>query len=294
MLQKTQQKGNTLAQFTNQAQLTYNNFVRNSNVAVGEILEVLSATKNAVVNEYVAGDDITYIISIVNSGTTAYSNLTVTDNLGAYTFNDQTLVPLTYKDNSVKYYVNGTLQTTPTVTATNNLVISGINIPAGGNAIIAYEATPNQYAPLDSTSEITNQAVITTTGITPITVTETVTADNEANLSITKSINPIPVAENGQLTYTFLIQNTGNTAITATDNAIITDIFDPILENISVTFNSTAWTANTDYTYDETTGSFATVAGQITVPAATYTQNTTTGEWTTTPGVATLVVTGNI
>lgn len=290
----TQQKGNTLAQFTNQAQLTYNNFVRNSNVAVGEILEVLSATKNAVVGEYTAGDDITYIISIVNTGNTAYSNLSITDNLGAYTLNTQTLVPLSYKENSVKYYVNGTIQTPPNVVADNNLSISGINVPAGGNAMIVYEATPNQYAPLDTTSQITNEAVISTLGITPITVTETVNSRNEANLSITKSINPIPVAENGQLTYTFLIQNTGNTAVTADDNAIVTDIFDPILENISVTFNSTTWSLNTNYTYDETTGSFATVAGQIIVPAATYTQNAATGEWTTTPGTATLVVTGNI
>lgn len=283
-----------MAQFTNQAQLTYNNFVRNSNVAVGEILEVLSATKNAAVGEYTAGDDITYIISIVNTGNTAYSNLSVTDNLGAYTLNTQTLIPLSYKENSVKYYVNGTLQTPPNVITDNNLTISGINVPAGGNAMIVYEATPNQYAPLDTTSQITNEAIISTLGITPITVTETVNSRNEANLSITKSINPIPVAENGQLTYTFLIQNTGNTAVTADDNAIVTDIFDPILENISVTFNSTAWSLNTDYTYDEATGNFATVAGQIIVPAATYTQNTTTGEWTTTPGTATLVVTGNI
>ena len=38
-----------MAQFTNQAQLSYNNSVANSNVGVGEILEVLSATKTALV-----------------------------------------------------------------------------------------------------------------------------------------------------------------------------------------------------------------------------------------------------
>jgi hypothetical protein len=37
-----------MAQFTNQAQLSYNNATVNSNVAVGEVLEVLSAAKTAV------------------------------------------------------------------------------------------------------------------------------------------------------------------------------------------------------------------------------------------------------
>ena len=38
-----------MAQFTNQAQLSYNNSVTSSNIAVGEIIEVLSATKTAVI-----------------------------------------------------------------------------------------------------------------------------------------------------------------------------------------------------------------------------------------------------
>ena len=37
-----------------------------------------------------------------------------------------------------------------------------------------------------------------------------------------------------------------------------------------------------------------TVAGQITVPAATYTQDPTTGVWTITPGVSILTVTGTV
>ena len=43
-----------------------------------------------------------------------------------------------------------------------------------------------------------------------------------------------------------------------------------------------------------TTGTFATQEGQITVPAATFTQDATTGEWTVTPGAGTLTVTGTI
>ena len=49
-----------------------------------------------------------------------------------------------------------------------------------------------------------------------------------------------------------------------------------------------------EYNYDETTGLFATIPGQILVPAATYTQDPVTGIYTATPGIATLVVTGTI
>ncbi len=283
-----------MARFTNQAQLRYGNSVANSNIAVGEILEVLSATKTAVRSTYGQNDTITYIISIVNSGTTAFNNITLTDNLGAYAFDTTTVTPLTYVEGTVKYYVNGVVQTAPAVTAGPPLAITGINIPAGGNATIIYEAEVNQYAPLATNATITNTAVISGGGVTPITVTETVTSENEPILIITKSVSPVPVTENGTLTYTFLIQNIGNTAADAATNVVVTDTFDPILTNLTATFNGTAWTAGTNYTYDETTGAFASVAGQITVPAATYAQDPTTGAWIVNPGVSTLVITGTV
>jgi len=281
-----------MAQFTNQAQLTYNNFVTNSNIAVGEILEVLSATKTAVQDTYGRDDRVTYLVSIVNSGTTAQSQLTLTDNLGSYTFGTTTLVPLTYVEDTVKYYVNGVLQPTPPIIAGPPLVISNITIPAGGNVLIAYEAQTNQYAPVATGASIVNRVTISGTCISDITVEETVMAESEPLLSITKSVSPVPVTENGVLTYTFVIQNTGNTPATVADAAVITDTFDPILTNLAVTFNGTTWTEGTNYTYNVITGLFATLPGQITVPAATYTQDPVTGVWTTNPGVSTLVVSG--
>ena len=56
-----------MARFTNQAQLRYGRSIANSNIAVGEILEVLSAAKKAVRNTYRQNDTITYVISIVNA-----------------------------------------------------------------------------------------------------------------------------------------------------------------------------------------------------------------------------------
>ena len=283
-----------MATFTNQATLRYNGNIINSNVTTGELLEVLSATKTAVLDNYTQGSEITYVIQIVNSGTVAFSGLTITDNLGEYPFGTGTLVPLDYVPGSVRYYSNGVLQPQPTAVAGPPLVISGISVPAGGVATIIYVAETNAYAPLGTTGVITNTAVIGGGGMTEITVTETVSPESGARLTITKTMSPTTITENGRLTYTFTIQNTGNTAAVATDNVEVTDTFSPILTDLVVAFNGAAWTLPVNYMYSETTGVFATVPGQITVPAATYTQDMVTGEWIIEPGVSVLTVTGTV
>lgn len=283
-----------MATFFNQATLTYNNNIVNSNITTGEIQEVLTVTKTAVLNTYTQGDEVTYVINIRNTGPIAYNGLTLTDNLGAYSFSTLTPVPLTYQENSATLFVNGIPQEAPTVTAGPPLTITGITVPAGGVATILYAARLNPFAPLDVGSTITNTVTVSGGGITPISAQETITAAEEAALTITKSLNPTVVIENGQITYTFVIQNTGNTAVVATDNAVITDIFDPVLSNISVSFNGISWTEPANYTYDSATGRFVTNAGQITVPAATYTQDPASGAIAIQPGVSTLTITGTI
>ena len=283
-----------MARFTNQAQLAYNNSVTSSNIAVGEILEVISATKTAVRSEYEQNERITYIISILNTGGAALHGMTVTDTLGAYTAGDQELTPLTYVEDTVRYYVNGILQNAPVVAAGPPLVISGISIPAGGSTTLVYQARVNRFAPLAEGASITNEATVSGANVTPVTARETVTAESMPLLTITKAVSPVPVVENGTLTYTFLIQNAGNPPATAGTAAVITDRFDPALTNLTVTFNGTVWSEHTHYTYDPHTGAFATIAGQVTVPAATYTQDMQSGVWQTTPGVSTLTVAGTI
>ena len=49
-----------MAIFTNQATLTYNGSSTNSNIAFGEILDVLVATKTAVEGSYTPGQLVTY------------------------------------------------------------------------------------------------------------------------------------------------------------------------------------------------------------------------------------------
>lgn len=285
-----------MATFTNQATLSFSGGTVNSNIATGNLIETLSLTKTPVLATYEPNDNVTYVINLINSGGAALTNLTLSDNLGLYQTTAGTNVyPLTYTAGSIKYYINGVLQTAPTVTAGPPLTITGITIPANSNAAIVYSADVNEFAPLATASAISNEVTVTGAGITsPVTADASVTAASAPTLNIIKTVDPVNVTQNSRVTYTFRIQNTGNTPVIATDNAVIRDVFNPILSDIAVTFNSAAWTATTNYTYNTATGLFETVAGQITVPAATYTQDPATGIVTVTPGESVLTVTGTI
>lgn len=283
-----------MAIFTNQATLSYNNTVTTSNVTTGELLEVLSVTKTALQSTYGPGDAVVYFIQLVNTGTVPFTALTVNDDLGAYDFDGATVTPLDYVDGTLRYFVDGVLQSTPTVTAGPPLAVSGITVPAGGSALLVYEAQPNAFAPGGAGAAITNIATVSGGGLSaPLTAEATVTAASAPYLTISKSLCPLTVTENGQLTYTFWLQNSGSAPAVATDNAVITDTFSPILSGLTVTFNGEVWTEGVDYTYDEATGAFATLPGRITVPAATFTQNAS-GVWVSEPGTAVLRVTGTV
>ncbi len=281
--------------FTNKATLSYNGRTIDSNTVTGNYTETLAVTKTAVNDSYSGGSGITYVVSLINSGVTSFTGLTVTDNLGAYPFNTtETRYPLTYVDGSLLYYVNGVLQAAPTVDTAQPLTVSGINVPAGGNLLLIYQANVNEFAPLDAASTIVNTVTVTGGGLTePLVATETVGTLDEPDLTITKALSPTQVVENGAITYTFVIQNNGNTAAVATDNVVVTDVFNPILDITSVTLDGAALAEGVGYTYDATTGEFATVAGVITVPAATYTMQPD-GSYEIVPGFATLTVNGTI
>lgn len=284
-----------MAIFSNQATLTYNGSSTNSNIAYGEILDVLVATKTAVEGSYTPDQIVTYVVTLRNTGNAALTGLTVTDDLGGYLFNGTTVYPLTYEDGSVAMFTNGVPQAAPAVVAGPPLVVSGITVPAGGDVVLVYQARVNAYANPEAGGTIVNTVTVTGDGLSaPITATETVTAEAEPVLTISKSITPAQVVDNDRVTYTFVIQNSGNQAVVATDNAAITDTFDPILTALAVTFDGVAWTQGVQYNYDEATGLFTTVPGQILVPAATYTQDPVTGIYSANPGIATLVVTGTI
>lgn len=281
-----------MATFTNRATLSYNGRVTDSNTVTGTIAETLAITKTALTETYTPGDTLTYVIGLTNTGATTVNGLTVTDDLGTYPFEGGTVTPLTYVEGSATYFINGAPAADPTVNDTQPLTVSGLTVPTGGNALLIYQATANSFAPPVTDGSITN--TVTLTGVPEaLTAEETVTAVNRPELTITKELTPTTVPENGSLTYTFVISNFGNTAVVATDDAVVTDLFDPILTITSVTLDGATLAEGTGYTYDETTGQFSTAPTVITVPAATYTREAD-GSFTVTPGTVTLTVSGTI
>ncbi len=279
--------------FQNQATLYSNNSITRSNIVTGQINDALNVTKTAILGDYVQGDDITYVITLVNASSTTITGITLTDDMGAYTFvgeqGEETLYPLEYVEGSVHYYLNGVLQPVPAVTSEGGeLVITGITIPANGNAMIIYEADATIYADPTVDGSITNTVTAETDGFTGED-SETITSQQTPSLTISKSLEPTNVTEPGSLTYTFIIQNHGNTEATVEDGVYIVDEFDPPLVITSATLNGDVFT---EYTYEDNV--FTTDIGVITVPAATFEQDEETGAWIIIPGVTVVTVTGTI
>ncbi len=284
-----------MATFSNQATLSYAGTETNSNVVTGELLEVLSLTKTAVTPSYRRDGRVTYFVSLLNTSASPFDALTITDSLGAYSDDGSLLTPLDLVPGSVRLFVNGILTPTPSVSAGPPLVISDLSVPAEGNILLLYDTLVNDFAPVEAGSTITNTVRLTGCGVTtPLTASETVTAESAAVLTISKSLFPVSVTENGRLTYTFAIQNTGSEPATASDALVITDTFDPILSDITVTFNGELWTSPDNYTYNTLTGLFTTADGQITVPAASFARDPISGRFVMTPGVSVVQVTGTI
>ncbi len=282
-----------MAVFSNQATLLFGEAESRSNIVTGELLAGLTADKTAIGRTYRPGDRVTYSIRLVNAGGTDFSCLTVTDTLGSYPFEGTVLVPLSYVERSLQFYLDGVPKAPPEVSVGTSLTIRDFSVPAGSTAMLLYETVVNAFAPSGIGGTVTNTATVTGCGLeTPLVTEETISAAEDAALVLSKSLCPRTVTENGRLTYTFLIQNTGNREASA--DVRITDVFDPVLEDITVLYNGTAWTMGENYTYNEQTGIFATGEGEITVPAATYTQNPVTGAFVMTPGVATVEVTGTV
>lgn len=280
-----------MAEFTNQATLRYNGNNTLSNITVGNIIDPLSINKTAVSNTYSEGENITYTISLVNTESVEQNGLTLTDNLGSAEYDGTVRVPLTYTDGSAKYYINGVLQDTVNITSTDPLTIENIRVPANGNALIVYQTNANSLAPLAAGSTVTNTATLSDGNLAaPISDTETVTVEEQPDLSITKSVSPDTVAPNGQITYTFVIQNSGNAPTEAGGDLVVIDTFDPQINITSVTLDG-APLPDTSYTY--TDGVFETNEGVLSVPAAEFGRDAE-GNVTVNPGETVLRITGTI
>ncbi len=284
-----------MATFTNQATLSYGENTINSNITVGEIVYDISISKSTTASCYSFGDEITFVVSVVNNSSESSACLSVTDDLGGYTFDYTTLIPLSYIDGSVLYYINGVLQASPTVTLTDVVTFDNLSLSADASAMLIYSVKVNEFAPLESASTITaTSTAVDCTSALEVSADVSISVCEVADLLISKCLSPTTVSENEVITYTFTIQNTGNVDADAALGAILTDTFLPILSDISVYNDGTAWTSGVEYSYDTLTGEFATNAGYIIVDAAQFTQNTITGDWEVTPSYTVITVSGTV
>lgn len=282
-----------MAIFYNQATLSYQNVTVASNLVTGEITEAVTVTKHAVESCYHAGGTVTYAVNLINAGTVPFGELTLTDDLGAYAFGGGKVTPLEYVEGSLLVFADGVQQAEPTVTGTDPLTMTGISLPAGYNVTVIYQATVNGYAPLGTGAAVCNTVTLSGGQLPgPISAENTLPVCESAELSLSKSLSPAAVTGSGRLTYTFVLENRGLTE--ASGDLTLADDFDPILSDLTVTCGGQTWTEGTQYQYDESTGAFRTLEGQLTIPAASAVQDPTTGVWGVEPGTVTLVICGNI
>lgn len=205
----------------NQATLLYNNVTTNSNMAVTRILSLydLSATKEALLDTYTPGQNITYVTRVENTGSAPLYNLTIVDNLADGL--------IRYIDNSAKGYLNGT-PIEITVQKTTNTVTFIINsiVEPTDNVLIVFETT----TPTSNPETLTNTQTVTANGGSttgPVITAKpapsaTVTLANYAALEMTKSVDKSSIYSGESLVYTFKIINRGNETAT---NVAFNDTF---------------------------------------------------------------------
>lgn len=211
------QAGDTTVPISNSATADYT-FTADPNNPDGESGAAASGTVTTPVNTaalnmiktsdktYVQpGDVITYTITLQNTGNVAANNVVITDNVPAGT----TFIPGS---------VTGATGAPPTLNVAS--------IPAGGNAVVTFKVTVNDGVldPISNTA--TSTFTFTADPTNPDGASGTSSSDpsetqvSYASLTSTKSVSPAFADKDDVLTYTILLQNTGNAIA---NNVVITD-----------------------------------------------------------------------
>ncbi len=266
-----------------------------SNLAEIGLESAVNLQKNSLGDTYEADAEITYILTVTNTSNAPINNVSITDNLGTFLFNDTTEVnPLTYTAPAL-LLVNGqdlSAQLTVNTDTAGSVVFSFPTLPANTSANIIYKATINEFAPLVLGSTIVNTATLESdSDCADATATDTLTVAENADVTVFKQMSPNPVVCGDTVTYTIRIYNYGNIPA---ENVQLTDRFDPAPTNITVSRDGTLL-ATTEYTYQDGLLTVAPTGGDaITVPAAIFTNDPQTGAVNVTPGVVEYVITGTI
>lgn len=265
-----------------------------SNLAEIGLESAVSFNKTTLGDTYGEESVITYILSITNTSTSAITNVSITDDLGSFTFGTMELTPLAYTAPALLLIDGQDVSTQLTVDSSvaGSLNFTFPTLPAGATANIVYRAAVNEYAPLDLNSSITNTASLTSdTECGDGSASATVNAASAANVSVFKQMSPNPVVCGDTVTYTIRIYNYGNIPA---ESLTLTDTFNPAPDTITVTQDGTLLSP-ADYTYaGGTLTAPSATATPVSVPAATFTRDVATGIVSVTPGMVEYVITGQI
>jgi uncharacterized repeat protein (TIGR01451 family) len=186
----------TVTSTTNDPDATNNSDTETTTV---DPLADLSVTKTDSPDPVTAGTDLTYAITVGNAGTSAASNVTLTDVVPTGT----TFVSFTAPADWTT--------TTPAAGGTGTVTAITATFASGATAAFTLVVNVNASAPDGST--ITNTVTVTSSTTDPNTAnnsdTETTAVGAVAELAVSKTDSPDPVAAGSNISYTLAVFNFG-------------------------------------------------------------------------------------
>ncbi|QJB32196.1 DUF11 domain-containing protein [Chitinophaga oryzae] len=219
----------------------------------------LSITKTANPNPVVAGQSLTYTLTVTNNGPSAINasdSITVTDNLPAgYTANGYTASAGTY--------------------TSGNGIWTGLTLTPGQNATITIAGTvaANAADSLNNTAIVTNPPTIPDPNLLNDTARQTTTINRVMDYGLTKTASPKPAVAGQALTYTITLTNNGPSSMLPGDTLTLTD-------NLPSGFTANNYAPSAG-TYNSATGAWTglslTVGGAATLTITGTVSNSYTG-----------------
>jgi len=242
----------------------------------------LSLSKAASKTSLLAGDSVTYTLTVVNTGTAAASSVSVSDVLPAtiyFTYGScTTATGSCSQSGGTLSWTVGTLAAGASASLTFTMNVGATGVPAG-------------VTPLNNTATATDSSYCTG-GSPPASCTSntvTVSVSGNPNVSISKTASPASVAPGGLVTYTLTVSNSGSAAATGvivndpvpahlsfkaiTSAGSGTGSFDAVNNQVVFNVGTLAAGASTTLSFTATVGSLASGTTTLTNTASATASN---------------------